>query len=162
MFDYNLVSTKAVYRNFIPRDLPDLLGLAARRAEEMKADPAAAREAVSSTVQEFSRHKGRGSVLLIDVEELPVGYCVLSSRWSHARGGTALCVEELYVSQGARARGLEEDLLALLAEIAPSGAVALELGLPAADRRAEAAWRKAGFHREGTTVMIRETRRKTP
>jgi len=162
MFDYNLVSTKAVYRNFIPRDLPDLLGLAARRAEEMKTDPAAAREAVSSTVQEFSRHKGRGSVLLIDVEELPVGYCILCTGWSHALGGTVLRVQELYVSAGARGRGLEEDLLALLAEIAPSGAVALELGFPAADRRAEAAWRKAGFHRDGTTVMIRQTRKETP
>jgi hypothetical protein len=66
------------------------------------------------------------------------------------------------VSPGARARGLEIDLLDLLARIAPSGAVALELGLPAADRRAEAAWRNAGFHREGTTVMIRETRKETP
>ena len=162
IFDYNLVSTKAVYRNYIPRDFPDLLRLALRRSEEHKGDPATAREAIALTVAELSRHKGRGAILLIDVEESPVGYCILSNRWSHVRGGTTVCVEELYLTADGHRRGLAEDLLGLLAEIAPGGSVAIQLEVPGPDRRAEAAWKRMGFHREGNTVMIRQTRRKAP
>ena len=161
MFDYDLVGTKAVYRNYIPRNFPDLLRLALRQAEEKKRkrEPASTRDAIARTVAELSRHKAKGAVLLIEVEEDQVGYCILANRWSHEWGGSLLCIEELYIIPEQAHRGIAEDLLRLLAEIAPGGSVAIMVELPDSDRKAAAAWRRMGFHRAGNLVMIRTTRR---
>jgi GNAT superfamily N-acetyltransferase len=161
MFDYDLVGTKAVYRNYVPRDFADLLRLALRQAEEMKRkrEPASTRDAVARTVAEFSRHKARGAILLIEVEEDQVGYCILANRWSHERGGCLLCIEELYLIPGQAHRGIAEDLIRLLAEIAPGGSVAIQVEPTASDRKAAATWERLGFHRTGKLVMIRNTRR---
>ena len=159
MFDYDLVGTKAVYRNYIPRDLPDLLRLALRQCEERRREPAKARDAVARTVAELSRHKAKGAILLVEVEEDKVGYCILANRWSHERGGDLLCVEELYLMPEQAHRGIAEDLLRLLAEIAPGGSVAIQVEATASDRPAAASWQRLGFHRAGTMIMIRDTRR---
>lgn len=161
MFDYDLVGTKAVYRNYIPRDFPDLLRLALRQCEERKREPAAARDAVARTVAELSRHKARGAILMIEAEEDPVGYCILANRWSHERGGNLLCIECLYVVAEQASRGIAEDLLRLLAEIAPGGSVAIQVEPPVSDRKAVAAWERMGFHRSDNAVMIRDTRRQS-
>lgn len=162
MFDYNLVSTRAVYRICLPRDIPDLLRLALQRCQEQQADPALARESIRLTLEELSRHKGRGSILLIDVEEEPVGYCILSNRWSHRHGGNMLCVDELYVAPGHEGLGLAQDLFDLLAEVAPAGSVAIQAELPGPGRRTASAWERMGFHQDGNPVMIRQTRRNAP
>jgi GNAT superfamily N-acetyltransferase len=161
MFDYDLVGTKAVYRNYVPRDFANLLRLALRQAEEQKRkrEPASTRDAVARTVAEFSRHKTKGAILLIEVEEDQVGYCILANRWSHERGGDLLCIEELYLIPEQAHRGIAEDLLRLLAEIAPGGSVAIQVEPPDSDRKAAAAWQRLGFHRAGNLVMIRNTRR---
>jgi GNAT superfamily N-acetyltransferase len=161
MFDYDLVGTKAVYRNYVPRDLAALLRLALRHAEEQKRkrEPTEARDAVARTVTEFSRHKTRGAILLIEVEEDQVGYCILANRWSHEREGYLLCIEELYLIPEQAHRGIAEDLIRLLAEIAPGGSVAIQVEPPASDRKAAAVWERLGFHHAGKLVMIRDTRR---
>lgn len=162
LFDYDLVSTRAVYRNYLPRDFPVLLSLVQARAAGLKADPAAAREAAALTVSEFTRHKSRGAILLIEVGQDLVGYCVISNSWSHARGGTVLCIDELHVSPGHDRLLLAEDLLTLLAKVAPGGSLAIRLGPGAADRRMQAACARMGFHREADPGMIREIREEAP
>ena len=165
MFDYDLVGTKAVYRNYVPRDLPDLLRLALRqdggreRGRERGREPSSARDAIERTVAEFSRRKARGAILLVEVEEDQVGYCILANRWSHERGGNLLCIEDLYLVPEQAHRGIAEDLIRLLAEIAPAGSVAIQVEATSADRKASAAWERMGFHRAGNLVMIRDTRR---
>jgi GNAT superfamily N-acetyltransferase len=159
MFDYDLVGTKAVYRNYIPRDFPELLRLALMQAEEQKREPASAREAVARTVAEFSRHKATGAILLFEVGQDQVGYCILVNRWSHERGGNLLCIEELYLIPEQAHRGIAEDLIRLLAEIAPGGSVAIQVEPSDSNRKAAAAWERIGFHRAGNLVMIRDTRR---
>jgi GNAT superfamily N-acetyltransferase len=161
MFDYDLVGTKAVYRNFVPRDFPELLRLALRQAEEQKRDrePASARDAVARTVAELTRHKAKGAILLIEVGEDQVGYCILANRWSHEQGGNLLCIEELYLIPEQARRGIAEDLIRLLAEIAPGGSVAIQVEPSDSNRKAAAEWERMGFHRAGNLVMIRNTRR---
>ena len=159
MFDYDLVGTKAVYRNFVPRDFPALLQLCLRQCEERTREPGKARDAIARTVAEFSRHKTKGGILVIESGDDPIGYCILANRWSHARGGNLLCIEELYIVAEHSGRGIGEDLLRLLAEIAPGGSVAIQVEHAASDRRAGAAWERMGFHRAGDLIMIRDTRR---
>ncbi len=161
MFDYDLVGTKAVYRNYIPRDFPDLLRLALRQTEEQKRErePTSARDAVARTVAELTRHKAKGAILLIEVGEDKVGYCFLANRWSHERGGNLLCIEELYLIPEQAQFGIAEDLIRLLAEIAPGGSVAIQVEPTASDKKAAAAWQRMGFSRSSNLVMIRDTRR---
>jgi GNAT superfamily N-acetyltransferase len=162
MFDYDLVGIKAVYRNYIPRDFPELLRLALRQAEEQKRErePTSAHDAVARTVAEFSRHKAAGAILLIEVGEDKVGYCFLANRWSHERGGNLLCIEELYLIPEQAHHGIAEDLIRLLAEIAPGGSMAIQVEPTASDRKAAAAWQRMGFHRSNNLVMMRDARRK--
>ena len=158
LFDYDLVSTRAAYRSCVPRDFPVLLALAERRSRELKADPAHAREAIALTVAEFSRRKTGGAILLIEVDQERVGYCILANRWSHVQGGTVLCVEELYVAPGHDRLVLAQDLFALLAEIAPGGSVAIRIDAGVADRRLQAACARMGFQQEPDPGMIRQAR----
>jgi hypothetical protein len=162
LFDYDLVSTRAVYRNCLPRDVPSLLALAGRRAAGCGADPAAARDAAALTVSELTRHKAGGSILLIEVGQDTVGYCILTTSWSHALGGTVLCVEELHVEPRHDRLVLAGDLLGMLAKVAPAGAVAIRVGPGVADRKLRAACARAGFHSEADPGMIRDMRRDTP
>ena len=162
LFDYDLVSTRAVYRNYLPRDFQVLLALVQSRAAGLKADPAAAREAAALTVSELTRHKSSGAILLVEVGQDVVGYCVAVNSWSHCHGGSVLTVEEWYVAPGHDGRALAEDLLALLAKVAPGGAAAIRVGPGVADRRMQAACSRLGFQREADPGMIRDIRRQTP
>lgn len=162
LFDYDLVSTRATYRNYVPREFSALLSLVEARAAALKADPGAAREAAALTVAEFTRHKGRGTILLIEVGQDTVGYCIITQGWSHRLAGAVLCIEELHVEPGHDRLVLAEDLLGLLAQVAPGGAVAIRLGPGAADRRLQSLAARLGFHREADPGMIRDMRRQTP
>jgi hypothetical protein len=162
LFDYDIVSTRAAYRSCLPRNLPVLLALVERRAARLKADPAAARAAAELTVSQLARHKAGGAILLVEVEQDAVGYCIISLSWSHRLGGTVLRVEELYVDAGHDGQAIAADLLEMLAKIAPGGAVAIRVEPGVADRKLRAALLGAGFRSEADPGMERDMRRSIP
>ena len=157
MLDYTLVTTKATYRLVTPVDLPGLFALAAACCQEEHRGEAA-RERMAATVQELSRHKQKGSVLVFERGELLVGYCILIPSWSNEEGGTVISVDELYVAPAHRPHGLEEDFIALLRKVAPQDCVGIRVALSRGARGKAATYRRLGFRESGQSVMTAGTR----
>jgi len=151
MLNYDLVTAKAAYRILKPADVPAFLALA---AEFHGSDPAA-RERMLSTVAHLARHKGSGSIFVIEREEDAVGYVILVGCWSVALGGMLLCLEELYVSPAHRGLGIATDFIGLLAKVAPAGTVAIRCDGDFS-RRARGWARRLGFREEAGRILIRE------
>jgi hypothetical protein len=153
MLDYTLVTTKATYRLVTPVDLPGLVKLATSCYQEERRGDGVRPESIVATVRELDRHKIKGSVLVFEKDECLVGYCILIPSWSNERGGTIISVDELYVTPGQRANGIEEDFIALLQKVAPQDCVGIRIELGRGGRKRADAYRKLGFRESSGPVM---------
>jgi hypothetical protein len=158
MLDYTLVTTKATYRLVTPVDLPGLVKLASSCYREERRRDGMNPESIIATVRELDRHRIKGSVLVFEKDEYLVGYCILIPSWSNERGGTIISVDELYVTPGQRANGIEEDFVALLQKVAPQDCVGIRIELGRGARKRVDAYRKLGFRESGGSVMSCTTR----
>ena len=158
MLDYNLVSSLASYRMPRPEDIPQLVDLVERFHEETRTGREVGQTRVLATLKELNQHRRSGSWFVFEMGEEVVGYCLIANRWSNGLGGTVLHVDELYVRPGRRGRGIASDFLGLLAKVAPAGAAAIEVDLPAANPRAQGLLRRLGFAESKGRAMSRPLR----
>lgn len=158
MLDYNLVSSVAVYRMPTPDDIPMLVELVQRFHAETRSGREVGRAEVEATLKELNAHRRSGSWFVFERDEEVVGYCLIANRWSNGLGGTVLRVDELYVRPGRRGRGIASDFLGLLAKVAPPGAAAIEIVLPAARRRSRGLLDRLGYLEQPGRTMSRPLR----
>ena len=75
----------------------------------------------------------------------PVGYIAISFGWSIGHGGMAGRLDEFYIRQGVRRRGMGSEVLAqLLPQLASAGLVVMTLEL-ATDNAARRLYQRRGF-----------------
>jgi ribosomal protein S18 acetylase RimI-like enzyme len=98
-----------------------------------------------------------GAVWLIGPKMAPVGYVAVGLGWSIALGGPDAFVDELYIREGVRGRGMGGQALdALAVEMARRGVVALHVEVASDDARAQTFCARRGFARsETSSVMTR-------
>lgn len=155
MLDYTLVSSLATYRMPKPQDIDQLVAMVERFHAETRSGRDVGRPQVLATLKELNAHRRSGSWFVFELEEEVVGYCLIANRWCNGLGGIVLRVDELYVRPGRRGRGIASDFLGLLAKVAPADTVALEIGLPSADRKARGLLGRLGYVDAGGRVMSR-------
>jgi GNAT superfamily N-acetyltransferase len=158
MLDYNLVSSLATYRMPRPEDLDRLVAMVERFHAETRTGREVGRQQVLSTLKELNAHRRAGSWFVFEMGEEVVGYCIIANRWNNGLGGTVLRVDELYVRPGRRGRGVASDFLGLLAKVAPADAAAIEVELPAADRKARSLLGRLGYVEARGRAMSRSLR----
>ncbi|AZQ67713.1 GNAT family N-acetyltransferase [Silicimonas algicola] len=134
-----------------PDDLERLLVMVeAYHAEEGIDVDAAHRTAALLPLLEGSPH---GAVWLIGPRMSPVGYVAASFGWSIELGGMDGFVDELWIREKVRGRGMgAEALTALQRALADAGVKALHLEM-AEGNRAERLYRRAGFRRRPFALM---------
>ncbi|MGI1661288.1 GNAT family N-acetyltransferase [Palleronia sp. KMU-117] len=87
-----------------------------------------------------------GAVWFIGPRRAPVGYVVVTFGWSVEFGGLDGFVDELFIREAVRGRGMgSEALRALIATLAANGLRALHLELAAHNDRARRFYGKLGF-----------------
>ncbi len=98
-----------------------------------------------------------GSVWLIGPKMAPVGYVAVGLGWSISMGGPDAVLDELYIREAVRGRGMGAQALdALASELSRRGVVALHLKIAAADPRANGFFVRRGFaRRDGFLLMSR-------
>lgn len=98
-----------------------------------------------------------GTVYLIGPPRAPVGYIVISFGWSLAFGGLDGFIDEFYIRQAVRKRGIAtEVLLALPRALAQAGLRALHLEVGRGNEAAQKLYLRTGFQsREGYHLMTR-------
>lgn len=114
-----------------------------------------ARVAALSPVLEGLPH---GVVYLIGPRKAPVGYIAISFGYSIELGGIDGFIDEFFMRENIRGRGLGSEVLAnLLPSLASHGVKALHLEVSPDNARAQKLYRRAGFAlRDGYHLMTRE------
>ncbi|NNE87427.1 MAG: GNAT family N-acetyltransferase [Silicimonas sp.] len=98
-----------------------------------------------------------GAVWFIGPKMAPVGYVAVSFGWSIEMGGMDAFIDELWVREKVRGRGMgSEALAALIPALEGAGIKALHLEV-ADGNPAERIYKRAGFKRRAFTLMTRVT-----
>ncbi|MEO9824928.1 MAG: GNAT family N-acetyltransferase [Paracoccaceae bacterium] len=98
-----------------------------------------------------------GAVWFIGPKMAPVGYVAVSFGWSIEMGGMDAFIDELWVREKVRGRGMgSEALAALIPALTQAGVKALHLEV-ADGNPAERIYKRAGFKRRTFTLMTRIT-----
>ena len=125
-------------------DLDRLLPLvAAYHAFEQVETTEDARRAALMPLLEGSPH---GAVWLIGPRKAPVGYIVITFGWSIEMGGLDGFVDEFFIRETVRGRGMGSEVLAtLLKQLASAGLKALHLEVDRGNARAQRLYERHGF-----------------
>ena len=98
-----------------------------------------------------------GAVWFIGPKMAPVGYVAVSFGWSIEMGGMDAFIDELWVREKVRGRGMgSEALAALIPALTEAGVKALHLEVSDGNP-AERIYKRAGFKRRSFTLMTRIT-----
>ena len=135
----------------VPSDLERLMTMVeAYHAEEGIDVDARHREAALLPLLEGSPH---GAVWLIGPRMSPVGYVAACFGWSIELGGMDGFIDEIWIREKVRGRGMgAEALSALQSALKEAGVRALHLELSEGNR-AERLYRRAGFRRRPHALM---------
>ena len=119
--------------------------------EEIESTPEHRRAALAPLL-DGSPH---GAVYLIGPRRAPVGYIAVTFGWSIELGGMDGFIDEFFIRDGVRGRGMgSEVLLALLPRLAEAGVVAIHLEVARGNARARALYERRGFApRDRYTLM---------
>jgi ribosomal protein S18 acetylase RimI-like enzyme len=145
---------EAPFRPAILADEPTLLELMREfyAQERMPHDEAAARAALRGVLGDSSR----GSAVLIEVDGVVAGYLVVCFGWSLEFQGRDAFVDELFLREPFRGRGIGTRALEIAAELCrANGARALHLEVERGNTRAQLLYRRAGFVDRDYYLMTR-------
>jgi len=134
-------------------DLPRLLPMIAANHAEAGIDQSddARRDAVTPLL-DSSPH---GAVWLIGPRRAPVGYIAMSFGWSIGLGGMNGTLDEFFIREGVRGRGMGTEVLSmLLPQLSQAGLVAMSLTVAPQNAQAQRLYERAGFRlRDGLALM---------
>ena len=141
-----------------PDDLARLEPMvAAYHAQAELESDAAHRTAALTPLLEGSPY---GAVYLLGPRRAPVGYLIVTFGWSVEFGGMESFLDELFVREAVRGRGIAtEALIALIPELEAAGVRAVHLEVATDNARAAKLYGKLGFRlRDGYHLMTRRAR----
>jgi GNAT superfamily N-acetyltransferase len=109
------------------------------------------------TLAKLRKEPFRGRAIMCEVDGHPAGYALLISFWSNELGGEVCNIDELFVLQAYRGRGIATVLLTKLTDgqqcLWPGNPVALALEVSPANERARALYARLGF--SGNNLSMR-------
>ena len=111
-------------------------------------------EYLERSFDEMMRSEQYLTGLIFEYEGRTAGYALLNRSWSQEAGGMAVWIEEIYVLDEYRNRGLGRELFASLEKFAPAARYRLEIE-PDNDR-AKALYARMGFEPMGYLSMVKE------
>ena len=99
-----------------------------------------------TALNELFSPASRQRAYLLEDGETPVGYALISEKFSHEAGGLELWVEELYLREAARGKRLGSEFFRFLLETAKKEGIArVRLEVEPENHRAAALYAKLGF-----------------
>jgi len=116
-------------------------------------------EQVARTLVKLREEPIRGHAVVCEVDAKVVGYALLISFWSNEMGGEVLYIDELFIEENYRGKGLGTDLIDRLAirdtSLWSGKVAALALEVSPQNVRAKALYERLGF-RGGNLTLSRQ------
>jgi len=107
------------------------------------------------TIDRLLAEPSRGRVVLPMQDDTPCGYALLIPFWSNEWGGTVLLLDELFVQEEFRGRGIGKAFLSLLERERPFEAIVLALEVSPRNTRARALYESMGFADRHLSMLTR-------
>ncbi len=96
-----------------------------------------------------------GVIYLIGPPSAPVGYAIVTFNWSIAHGGLQAILEQIFMRDKVRVRGMgRETLNKICVMLRENGVGSLSLSLPIQDVRLERFLSSVGFHRRDSHGLM--------
>ncbi len=103
------------------------------------------KEKAFNTLDLLSKKSDLGAVLVIEDKEHIIGYCILINYWSNEYGGNILHIDELFIKEDYRSKGIGSQLIYQLAKSKFADAVGLQLEVTPDNARVKKLYEKLGF-----------------
>lgn len=151
------MSTSPISHELIPATISDCESIAALMSEyyaydHLRFDPDVARTAL----QNLLARKDYGTVWTVRVAGETVGYLVCTYGYSLEFGGRYALIDELYISETHRGRGIGSEVLRSIEVYCRSlGIAVIRLEVERSNARAAAVYRKIGFKAHDRDIMTR-------
>ena len=100
---------------------------------------------IHQTFQEFTLKPEKGRIIVFEIDNRVVGYAILVFFWSNEFGGDVIEIDELFVQEDYRDRGIGKTFFQWLEETWHSQAVAFALQTTPTNERAIAFYQRMGF-----------------
>ena len=111
-------------------------------------------EKITRTFEELYTHPQKGSIVVIKDEGTAVGYAILVNFWSNEAGGNILDIDELYVEEEARGKGIASSFIKSIIETRVNDCVAVELGVINGNERAQKLYERLGFRLSSNRRLV--------
>ncbi len=133
------------FRSCNSSDFEKICDLIINLYEEDPGEKEMTKEKALHTLDVLSKKIDLGSVLVIEDKGTIIGYCILINFWSNEYGGNIVHIDELYIQENYRSKGIGTQLIKQLAKSKFANAVGLQLEVTPGNSRAKNLYEKLGF-----------------
>lgn len=113
-------------------------------------------EHFEKTVEEALRSDAYAEIYILEYEGKTAGYGLTARTFSQEAGGPVLWIEELYIREAFRSRGLGREFFSYLEEKNRGKAARIRLEVEADNTRAESLYERLGYEVLDYVQMIKE------
>jgi GNAT superfamily N-acetyltransferase len=121
------------------REMIHALYVADCEPEKMNADK------IDRTIAFLTANPGAGEIILFEAEGRVVGYSILINYWSNEYGGIVLYIDELYLCQEYRGKGMGTEFIRYLVRTGYNQCKALSLEVVPSNSKAMKLYMRLGF-----------------
>jgi GNAT superfamily N-acetyltransferase len=146
---------KVDFRPFQPSDLFELEKMVSTLYEENSYEQPMTTQKIQRTVDELTNYPERGKILIFTLNVNTVGYAILIYYWSNEYGGVLTTVDELYVKEAWRNRGIGKEFFDYLSSSASEKIKGIQLEVTSKNQRALAYYQKLGFKLSSNTLLMK-------
>lgn len=104
---------------------------------------------IEQTIVAFQNTPSLGDIILVTNKNKPIGYAILINYWSNEYGGIIKFIDEIYIDQSFRGRGIGSQFINHLIQERFANAVAFALEVMPNNTRAVELYQKLGFREDG-------------
>ena len=110
---------------------------------------------IQNTFDALLQHPDRGTIMILEYEGKIIGYAILINFWSNEFGGNILNIDELYIKQGFRSRGIGTNFIKYLVDNKFGNSVAMQLEVTPENNPARKLYERLGFniHKNDTMTL---------
>jgi len=143
------------FRAFEQGDLAEVKQMIFRLYEEDPEGEPITSEKIDNTVEELSAHPAKGKFVIFSVAAEIVGYAIVIYYWSNELGGDVANIDELYVRESWRKRGIANRFFADIPGNEPGSVKALQLEVTPSNRRTLSYYKRLGFEASSNAHLLK-------
>jgi GNAT superfamily N-acetyltransferase len=134
-----------IYRQFKASDRKIITEFIKSLYQESPEGKPASDKKINKTFDELANYRDKGTILVIAADHQVIRYSILINFWSNEYGGNIINIDEIYIKEDFRGRGIGTKFIQYLINNKLNNSVALELEVMPSNKRARQLYERIGF-----------------